>query len=462
MVDVLTKKIYPADKISGIEANNFCLSIIGELIKVHNANYPYKFDFYGLSIDLLEEKSIEWIDNVVYSKTAEKIISEYSTFGNKFFADLKNKIGKEDNHFRKYCYNLSLSLPLLSERELIESFDKFMQEYLYAYSLGTVTFLYEQSISHWLNEEISTKNKDSTNLIGGLLKTNYESFMIRAEKVLLQIKKQTNFKKKTTLVNKFKKEFYYFKSNYRIAPVLTDEMILDLSKKAHVSKNGQVVAVRGVALSDREKKMITLLKDAEVLRDKRKEMNLMGSFTLARYISEVVKRKNISAEIANRAFWFEYPKLLEDTKSISKKLTKRTKASYVYSGEKLKYLEYEAFVERQSSSEETTLLKGVPASVGTVEGTVYKILSSRQFAEFPVGGVLVAEMTRPDFMPLMKIAKAIITEEGGLTSHAAIVARELKIPCIVGAKIATKVLSDGDVVEVNANHAVVTIIEKAK
>jgi pyruvate,water dikinase len=61
-------------------------------------------------------------------------------------------------------------------------------------------------------------------------------------------------------------------------------------------------------------------------------------------------------------------------------------------------------------------------------------------------------MTRPDYVPAMKKAAAIVTNEGGITCHAAIVSRELGIPCIIGTKIATEVFKDGDVVEVNANH----------
>ncbi len=63
-------------------------------------------------------------------------------------------------------------------------------------------------------------------------------------------------------------------------------------------------------------------------------------------------------------------------------------------------------------------------------------------------------MTDPDFLPAMKKASAIITDEGGITCHAAIVSRELKIPCIIGTRIATKVLKDGDLVEVDANKGI--------
>ena len=80
--------------------------------------------------------------------------------------------------------------------------------------------------------------------------------------------------------------------------------------------------------------------------------------------------------------------------------------------------------------------------------------------KFEKGEILVASMTRPDFAPLIKKAAEDVTDEGGITSHAAVICREFKLPCIVGTKIATKVLKDGMLVEVNGNHAVVRILEK--
>ena len=71
-------------------------------------------------------------------------------------------------------------------------------------------------------------------------------------------------------------------------------------------------------------------------------------------------------------------------------------------------------------------------------------------------------MTRPELMPAVKKAKAIVTDEGGITCHAAIISRELKIPCIIGTKIATKILKDGDFVEVDANNGVIRVLEKSK
>ena len=106
------------------------------------------------------------------------------------------------------------------------------------------------------------------------------------------------------------------------------------------------------------------------------------------------------------------------------------------------------------------IIKGTPAFPGKVKGIVRVIMGEVHFSKFNNGEILVAPMTRPEFVPLMKRAAGIITDEGGITCHAAIVSRELKIPSIVGTKISTKVLKDGDVVEVNANHGVVRKVIK--
>ncbi len=92
---------------------------------------------------------------------------------------------------------------------------------------------------------------------------------------------------------------------------------------------------------------------------------------------------------------------------------------------------------------------------GIVSGKVRKIFSLEQLASFKQGEVLVTPMTSPDFIPAMKKALAIVTDEGGATCHAAIVSRELKVPCIVGTRSATAMLKDGDLVEVDAEQGTV-------
>lgn len=101
-------------------------------------------------------------------------------------------------------------------------------------------------------------------------------------------------------------------------------------------------------------------------------------------------------------------------------------------------------------------VEGISASPGFARGKVCLVLGNDvRNVDISQGNILVAISTNPAILPLLKKAAAIVTEEGGLTSHAAIVAREFGIPCIIGAKNATKIFKDGDEVEVNANKGVV-------
>ena len=101
------------------------------------------------------------------------------------------------------------------------------------------------------------------------------------------------------------------------------------------------------------------------------------------------------------------------------------------------------------------LLRGLGASPGTATGRVRVLLSVDASSQLQPGEVLVAAMTSPDWVPLMRRAAAIVTDAGGMTSHAAIVSRELGIPCVVGTRTGTKTLKDGVQVTVNGRDGTV-------
>ncbi len=105
-------------------------------------------------------------------------------------------------------------------------------------------------------------------------------------------------------------------------------------------------------------------------------------------------------------------------------------------------------------------IKGNVANPGYAKATVKVINAlskdqSKEIFTMKQGQILVTGMTRPHLMHAIKKASAIVTDEGGVTCHAAIVARELKKPCVIGTKHATKVFKDGDKVEVNAHQGIV-------
>lgn len=105
--------------------------------------------------------------------------------------------------------------------------------------------------------------------------------------------------------------------------------------------------------------------------------------------------------------------------------------------------------------EKDILVKGNGVSPGKTSGVVKVILNAKDISNFQRGEILVTEMTTPDWVPAMKIAAAVITNLGGKTCHAAIVSRELGVPCIVGTENATKVLKNGDIVTVDGQRGIV-------
>lgn len=124
-----------------------------------------------------------------------------------------------------------------------------------------------------------------------------------------------------------------------------------------------------------------------------------------------------------------------------------------------KYLKFAKEIIAEDIKSKGNVLKGLAASGGMARGPARVILNPKG-AKFKRGEILIAGMTRPEYVPLIKKAAAIVTDEGGLTCHAAIISRELGIPCVIGTKIATKVFKDGDLVEVDANNGVVKILNK--
>lgn len=104
-------------------------------------------------------------------------------------------------------------------------------------------------------------------------------------------------------------------------------------------------------------------------------------------------------------------------------------------------------------------LKGIPTSAGKVKGRVRIVLTDEDFSKFKPGMILVAKTTTPDWTPLILIARGIVTDLGGSLCHAAIISREMGIPCVVGTNDATKVLRDGDLVEIYGEKGIVKILE---
>lgn len=109
---------------------------------------------------------------------------------------------------------------------------------------------------------------------------------------------------------------------------------------------------------------------------------------------------------------------------------------------------------------EVLVIHGSVASLGYAKGHVKIVNTASQINKVKIGDILVSVATNPSLLPAMQKAAAFVTDSGGITSHAAIVAREMKKPCLIGTKIATQVLKDGDLIEVDTRKGDVRKVGK--
>lgn len=186
-----------------------------------------------------------------------------------------------------------------------------------------------------------------------------------------------------------------------------------------------------------------------------------------KYANQYEKKNHIPIDTLRYLTISELKDAINNKKISLEKVKERKKAYFYYflsdkneegviTGKEVKKMNYLLSI----GVKRPDIINGKPIFGGVVRGRVLNIGNNLSKKKIGGGFVLVAVMTYPKDILFIKDAKAIITDEGGVLSHASIISRELKIPCIVGTKIATKVLKNGDLVEIDANNGIVKILKR--
>jgi phosphoenolpyruvate synthase/pyruvate phosphate dikinase len=240
--------------------------------------------------------------------------------------------------------------------------------------------------------------------------------------------------------------------------------------KEEVERNVKVKESMRQTLSSNEQNILKFIDWASWLRDDRKALINKGDVLLFDLVSKLYGKWGFEQDLVPLSFAFEVLKGKDfNLKIISAVRQRKDKLVLVYYGkdkydedsvqskDEIRIIE-ERFL-AQNKPQDDNVIKGEVASPGYAKGIVRIIQKRREFRSFKDGEILVTGMTRPEFIPLMKKAAAIITDEGGITSHAAILSRELKKPCIIGTRVATQILRTGDMVELDTNLGIVKIVK---
>jgi len=271
----------------------------------------------------------------------------------------------------------------------------------------------------------------------------------------------------------FKVESFYAKKDYTFTDVvahLSELLTDDLDKVEKNNKLWQINNQPKEKLLSKYRFNNAILEIVELAplfakwQDLRKENTVMATYLNSLYLQELSKRIDIDEHDLAHLDYQEITKCLEG-KIDKKKLAKRKDGIlFVFQKDQFEIFskdEAETIINKftQTDTKAITEFSGITACTGKATGKVKIIVKLEDNKKVNKGDILVANMTRPEQMPAMKKAAAIITNEGGITCHAAIVSRELGIPCIIGTKIATKVLHDGDEVEVDADTGMIKILK---
>ncbi len=464
--------------------------------------YCYKYLFFRFDSNLAND----WIAK----KDAKKIVVFYL---NKQRND-ENFIKKAKIHWDKFCLKPYLNLlkildksdfSLWSNNELLNKFELFSYKYMAVWRNSIFHDAFdiwgEETLNKALNQEKSSLSDEELKLFlsttqVSLLQQERMDLLILAEFVLKDKRmveaiisgKINEIKDKFPSVHdrlkKHSERYYWLHNDYSLIERLDEKYFLkELGKivkkpvelkfelkEKRLRKNFDSQKSRifkGKKISKRTQNVVNLLAFITYWRDERKACNQMAGNVIYKFTQEFSRRTKIAVELIEYLFW---PEIIKKIYKFSRKdignLKERKKQGFsffiprigktdLWFGETAKKMSL--LLEKETSGNGE--LKGRPAYPGFVKARVRLVLNKGDFRKFRPGEILVAPNTRPEYVPIMRIAKAIISEEGGITCHAAIVSRELKKPSIVGVQGATNILKDGQLVEVDANKGVVKVIK---
>ena len=470
---------------------NFCQiwlsSFTNNLSKACGINYKEVISVHeGLNMKFYYDKD----NSAEFSKFVINKIIKNPRFGKK----INSEIIKGSDRLKKYSTKLKPKLlSKLSNKELLKIYTDLDKIHTDLYSWGwlpNAVDMFQNDFTNFLKQLLRRKIDEneinyalitlSTSSKKSILQKEHESFLS------LAALKEINSNKLEAAINSHLKKYFYLKYlwlgkdgiydfNYYVNEI--NKFIKSGGRTCELSKKEEKIfqevlcqrnkLIKKLKLNKKEIDLFNIYADFAVTKVYRRDTQIYWAYRSGFLLEEFSKRFNLSKDLIYFLLPGEINGLLKNKISIQKikkELTIRSKFMVYYTvkgGEKIITGTSARVIAKILDKEEKTGIKelfGQTACMGKVSGRVKIINSVSDMKKMKKGDILVSIATNPDIVTAMKIAAAIITEQGGITSHAAIVSRELRMPCIIGTRIATKVLHDGDLVEVDANKGVIKII----
>ena len=421
---------------------------------------------------------------VLWEKESHDNVANYAL---NYFKKRINSLGKirkkgikAGQNVVKYCEKFCKNLNQKKYEDFILFFEGLEKKYHEFIKKSVVYWLFTESlIEEKINKQLKSYNNQEKQEILKIMtippSPSYSKIEEKEFEQLVKLAKRRGIKSIQKRIENFSKKYFWFPYEY-VGPDIWDvksvknRVIKNLKnpkekiKEINI-KEKQKLCIKKFKLSKKTVNLFKILHNLILMQDDRKMFNSHACYYINQKVgSELAKRLNTDIKYIRYLDVGLFREFLKhkDKKKLHKILKKRenfliytrtdTEGKFYIGkeGEKvLKNFKIDIKEKRQD------IIKGSIANQGKVKGKARILLSSSGVKNFKQGDILVTPMTTPDFIQYIKKAAAIVTDEGGITCHAAIISRELDIPCIVGTKNATKSLKNGNLVEVDANKGVV-------
>jgi phosphohistidine swiveling domain-containing protein len=374
----------------------------------------------------------------------------------------------------------------LDDEKLLQTYKKFREKWALWFVPGGLVEPIGHQGEKILEKKLAGK-ADVATIISLITTTNRESFSKRELRELLGIftakKSGQNIDSKLEI---HAKKYRWLHNNYFTTEILDSQFflnelklleekypdpqkqILEMEKEQSRIEAEKQKVIKELGFGQEELALVELLDFFAWYQDYRKEYIMKLLHYLDLILAEIGARRRVPLKEMKYSLPSEISEILANNFDRNKLKERMRRFLYYWDAENGKVefgggqfsidLEKKIFHSIRHE-DEVVEVSGMVANKGIVRGKARITMSAKEAANIQKGEILITSMTTPDFITAMKRAAAVVTNEGGVLCHAAIVSRELGVPCIVGTRIATKVFKTGDLIEVDGNLGVVRKVE---
>jgi len=470
---------------------------------------PYQFLFgtvyplFGssLSIGLIKNKDVigiwgngniiyHYVNGYVTAYGPKSYVENANKEGNKLLKEdifkthkkNLNNLSKKRQEFINYLHNTDLSnLPNQKLANLTQTFSDLYSRMLAYFVISRpeyVDHLSKELLEEITKEELDEKIRDN-DFLALTFPTEIDIIKKEHKARLELLKNPTGENLKNHIMSNpwlYWTEYKLEKAIEQLKETIKDESLEVLEKeiKKEKSELEEKRRKKEETLKKYKSEKVHLLSDrvAWFGHNRLEVKSLFAGFELVCHLlfEEIERRTDISVhEIMTNYITNDLKPLILERKKLSIQDVKERKNTVFFThndkihkihGEKAKEFA-QHYLAEHFNLEGITEVRGTIAYKGKVTGKcrIIRLGEDHDLSAFQEGEILLSEMTQPRMVPIMKKCKAIVTDEGGLASHAAIISRELGVPCIVGTHKATRIFKNGDIIEVDADKGIVRKIE---